>query len=232
MTNSIIENPQSWAETTTQGLQDLWKGFLNFTPDLIGALVVFIIGWIVAVFVGKLVAEILARAKFDQIFERGVWKTALEKAELDGKASAFIGAIIKWILALVFFSAAVEILGLESFSASLDNVLAYVPNVIVAAFLFAVTVVVVDIVEKIVRATVEGMKVGYGNFISAIVKWSIWVFAILAILTQLKIAPGFMTILLQGIVITLALGIGLSFGLGGKEVAEEILKDVKKKLNK
>jgi len=104
------------------------------------------------------------------------------------------------------------------------------PNVIVAALIFVVTVIMVDIVEKVMRAGVESIKVGYGHMVSSVVKWSIWIFAILAILHQLGIAKPFMETLFTGLVAVLVLGFGLSFGLGGKEVAGEILQDFRRKL--
>ena len=221
---------QTWAETTTVALQNLWQGFLSFIPNLIGAIIVFIIGWLISLGIGKLIAEILTRIKFNQLFERAGWQQALEKAELKVNAAEFVGAIVKWVLVIVFLLAAVEILGLVQFAGFVKNVLAYLPNVIVAALIFVVTVIVVDIVEKVVRAAVEGVKVGYGHFVSAIIKWSIWIFAVLAILHQLGIARSFMETLFTGFVAMLVIALGIAFGLGGKDVAAEILQDLKKKL--
>jgi len=219
-----------WADVTILAFQNLWQGFLNFIPVLIGAIIVFVIGWFISVGVGKLITEILKKAKFNQIFEKGGWKTALAKAEIKVDASGFIGAIVKWILVIVFLLAAVEILGLPQFADFLRSVLGYLPNVVVASLIFVVTVIVVDIVEKLVRASVEGIKVGYGQVVSAIVRWSIWVFAILAILHQLGIARPFMEILFTGLVAMLVISLGIAFGLGGKDVAAEILQDLKRKL--
>lgn len=221
---------QTWAETTTLALQNLWQGFLTFIPTLIGAIIVFIIGWFISVGIGKLISEILIRIKFNQLFERAGWKQALEKAELKVNAAEFVGAIVKWVLVIVFLLAAVEILGFVQFAVFLKSVLAYLPNVIVAALIFVVTVIVVDIVEKVVRAAVEGVKVGYGHLVSAIIKWSIWIFAILAILHQLGIAKSFMETLFSGFVAMLVIALGIAFGLGGKEVAAEILRDIRNKL--
>jgi len=221
---------QSWAETTTIALQNLWQGFLSFIPTLVGALVVFIIGWFISVGIGKLISEILTKIKFNQLFERAGWKQALEKAELKVNAAEFVGAIVKWVLVIVFLLAAVEILGFIQFAVFLKSVLAYLPNVIVAALIFVVTVILVDILEKIVRAGVEGVKVGYGQLVSVIVKWSIWIFAILAILHQLGIARSFMETLFTGFVAMLVIALGIAFGLGGKEVAAEMLRDLRNKL--
>lgn len=220
----------NWAETTGLALINLWQGFLNFIPSLIGAIIVFAFGWFVAIWVGRIFAGVLRKLSFDKILEKGGWKEALVKAEIKVDAAGFIGAIAKWILVIVFLQIAVGILGLAAFADFLRDVLNYLPNVIIAALIFAVTVIVVDIVEKIVRTGVEGIRVGYGQMVSAIVKWSIWVFAILAILHQLGIAKPFMETLFVGIVAMLVISFGLAFGLGGREVAAEILHDLRKKL--
>lgn len=219
-----------WYSVTFEALKGLWQAFLMFIPKLVGAIIIFIIGWFISVGVGKLISEILKRIKFNQIFEKGVWKDALEKAEFKIDASGFIGVICKWILVIVFLLAAVEILGLAQFADFLVKVLAYLPNVIVAALIFVVAVIISDILEKLVRAVVEGVRVGYGQVVGAIVRWSIWVFAVLAILIQLKIAPALLQSLFIGFVALLAIAGGIAFGLGGKEVAAELLQNLKKKL--
>lgn len=219
-----------WAQITADALTDLWQGFINFIPKLIGAIIIFLIGWLVAIAVGKLIAEILKRIKFDRIFEKGGWKAALEKAEIKVDASAFIGAIFKWVLIIVFLLAAVEILGLVKFAEFLTNVLDYLPNVIVAALIFVIAAIIADILEKIVRAAVEGTRVGYGKIVGTIVKWAIWIFAILIILNQLKIGEQFMKDLFRGIVAMLVISVALAFGLGGKEIAAGVLQNLKRKL--
>ena len=221
---------QTWAQITTYALQNLWQGFLTFIPTLIGAIIVFIIGWFISVGIGKLVAEVLIRIKFNKLFEKTGWKQALEKAELKVNAAEFIGAIAKWVLVIVFLLAAVEILGFVQFAAFLKSILAYLPNVIVATLILVVTVILVDIVEKVVRTAVEGVKVGYGHLVSVMIKWSIWIFTVLAILHQLGIARPFMETLFTGFVAMLVISLGIAFGLGGKDVAAEILQDLKKKL--
>lgn len=220
----------NWFDVTVAAFQNLWQMFLGRILDLIGAIIVFIIGWFIAIFIGKIIAEILKRIKFDQLFERGGWKAALAKAEIKVDPSGFVGAIVKWILVIVFLMAAIDILGITQLAAFLGGILGYLPNVIAAVAIFIVTVILVDIVEKILRATVESIKVGYGQIVSVVVKWSLWIFAILAILYQLGIAKDFMETLFNGIVYMLVLALGISFGLGGKDVAGEILQDLKRKI--
>ena len=219
-----------WYSVTINALQNLWQGFVEFAPALIGAIIIFVVGWFISVGLGKLIAEILKKIRFNQIFEKGNWDEALAKADIKVDASAFIGAIVKWVFVIVFLMAAVEVLGLKGFAGFLGNILGYLPNVLVAAFILVVTVIITDILEKVVRAAVESIKVGYGQIVAAIVRWSIWIFAILAILIQLQVAPSLIQTLFTGLVALIVIAAGLAFGLGGKEIATDILRDLYKKL--
>lgn len=219
-----------WLEITKVALVDLGQGFVIFIPKLIGAFVIFIVGWFISIGIGKLVAEILRKLKFNRVFEKGSLKRALEKAELKIDAAGFIGAIFKWILVIVFLLAAVEILGLTQFADFLTDVLGYLPNVIVAALVFVVAVIIADILEKVVRAAVESTRVGYGQLAGVIVKWSIWIFAILVILMQLGIGKELILSLFTGLVALIAISGGIAFGLGGKGIAAEILQNLRRKL--
>lgn len=221
---------------TQESLLNLWGGLLNFVPQIIIVLLVVFVGWGISVGFGGVVAEILRRLKFNQLFERGIWKEALERADFKIDSSGFIGAIVKWILMIMFLLIAVEVLGLPAFADFLARVLEYLPNVLVASLILIVTVVISEFSEKIVRVGVESTKVGYGRLVGSIVKWSIWVFAIMAILRQLLIVPDLITILFKalvyGVVALFVIAGGIAFGLGGKNVAEEILRDLKNKIKK
>lgn len=208
----------------------LWQGFLGFIPQVIGAIVVFVIGWIISEVVERVVTDILKRVQFNQLFAGTGWKDALEKAEIKVNPAEFVGGLFKWALLIVFLLAAVEILGLTQFATFLTNVLGYIPNVLVASLIFVVAVIISELTEKILRVTVERAGMGSGHFVEVIVKWSIWIFAIMAILLQLGVTPFLLQTMFTGVVAFLVVAGGLAFGLGGKEVAGEFLQDLKRKL--
>ena len=228
----MIYMVQDWYSITYGALEGLVESMLNFLPGLIGAIFVFSVGWFIAAAMGKFIVKVLESLKFNQLFERGGWKEAFEKAELKVNVSEFIGAIVKWIFVIVFLLAAVDILGLGEFANFLRDILNYLPNVVVAVVIFVVAVIIADISEKITRAWVEQMKIGYGSAIGTIVRWSIWIFAIMAILMQLGIALTLIQTLFTGFVAMVTIAGGLAFGLGGKDVAAEILQGIKAKLQK
>ena len=225
-----------WYSITYTALQNLGQSILAFIPNLIGAIIVFTIGWFIAIAIAKLVVKVLDGIKLNQFFEKSGWKDALEKADLKVNVSEFIGAIVKWIFVIVFLLAAVEILGFSQFAVFLKSVISWLPNLFVAAVIFVVAVIMADILEKIIRAWVEQMKIGYASAIGAIVRWSVWVFAILAILRQLLVVPSLIdtvfSALVYGAVTLVVISCGIAFGLGGKDVAAEILQEIREKLRK
>ena len=215
-------------------IQPFLQGLVAFIVNLLLAIIVFVIGYLISVGIGKFVTEILKSIKFNKLFEKEGWKTALQRAKIDVDPSGFIGAIFKWVFVIVSLLLAVDILKLTQFANFLNNVLGYLPSVIGAALILVAAVIISDIVEKLVRVTVERMKVGHGYLAASIVKWSIWIFTIFLILDQLLPNNALIIVLysslVYGIVGALSLGLGLAIGLGGKDIASEIMQDMKKKL--
>ena len=222
---------EAWTVVTLLALQNAWQGFLNFVPGLIGAIIVFIIGWFIAIGIGRLVAEVLSRLKFNQLFERTGWREALEKAELKVNPSEFIGAIFKWILVIVFLMITVEILGLPQFAILLNKLLIWLPNLIVAIAILVVAVILADILDKVVRASVQKIGVQYVNTLGVILRWAIYIFAGLAVLVQLGVALALINTLITAFFGMFALAFGLAFGLGGKDAAAKIIEDLRKKIS-
>jgi hypothetical protein len=214
-------------------IQPFLQQLIAFIANLILALVVFLIGYLISIGIGRLIAELLKSVKFNKLFEKEGWRRALQKANIDVNPSEFIGAIVKWVFVIVSLVLSVDVMGLTTFTVFLTQVLGYLPNVIVAVLVFVVAIVISDVVEKVVRATVERLKVGYGYLASSIVKWAIWIFAFFLILDQLLptslLIKTLYTSIFYGVVAALALGVGLAIGLGGKETAGKIIADMYKK---
>ncbi|OHA71393.1 MAG: hypothetical protein A3E07_03410, partial [Candidatus Wildermuthbacteria bacterium RIFCSPHIGHO2_12_FULL_45_9] len=212
----------NWQEIFDRVSQDMTASFLQVFPKIVIAIIVFTIGWLLAVAVGRLITEVLNRINFNQLFQRGDWKGALERADIKMDPARFVGSLFKWMIGLVVLLMAVDILGLEGFEMFLQDVVGYLPNVIAAALILVVAVVISDVVEKIVRFAMESMRLTHGQLIGSIAKWIILIFAFLSALLQLHIAVLPIEILIQTFVQALgyglALAFALAFGLGGRDI--------------
>lgn len=221
---------QTWGDVIVASLQNVWAQVAMFIPRFIGALIVFVVGWIVAVALGKVVEQIVRSLRIDSVLERLELHKALDRAGVKLNSAAFLGGLVKWFLIVVFLLAALNILDLNDVSGFLRDVLLYIPRVVVAALILVIAALVAETVERVVRASVEtaGLRVG---MVGAVARWSIWVFAILAALLQLGIATALIQTLITGVVAMIAIAGGIAFGLGGKEHAQEILTRARREIS-
>ena len=159
-------------------IQPFLQGLISFVANLLLAIIVFVIGYLISVGIGKVITEILKSIRFNKLFDKEGWTKALQRANIHVNPAEFIGAIVKWVFVIVSLLISVDILHLVQFGMILTQVLNYLPNVIVAALIFVAAVIISDIVEKVVRVAAERIKVGYGYITSSIVNWAIWIFTI------------------------------------------------------
>ena len=211
---------QNWGEVFSQSLIGLWYGFINFIPGLLGALVLFIVGWMVGSIIGKAVAQLFAALKIDKLFESAGATEFMNRAGLKLSVSGFLGALTKWFIVVVFLMASLQIIGLTQVNDFLrEAVLYYLPKVIIASLVLVIATVLADAMQKLVKASAKAANIRSANMLGSITLYSIWIFALIIALSELGIATAFMQILFTGFIAALALALGLSFGLGGKDAA-------------
>jgi len=217
---------------TINTLGDLWAKFLLVVPNIIVAIVVFLIGLLVAVLVAKIVEKLFKFLLIDKAFEGIGFDKIVGKTGLKLNSGKFLGEIIKWLIIIVFLIAAADILNLQGVSEFLGNVVLYIPNIIVAALILLVGTIFAHFAERLVIRSLKAAQYESYVFIAGIAKWAIFIFAILAALVQLRVAPEMMQILFTGIIAMLTIAGGLAFGLGGQDTAHEILEKLKKDFKK
>lgn len=211
---------QTWGGVFGDSLLNLWYGFMNFIPSFLGAVILFIVGWVVASVIGKAIAQVISALKVDKVFESAGANTVLSRAGLSLNVGGFIGGIVKWFIVVVFLIASLEIMGLTYVNDFLrESVLVYLPKVIVASLVLLIATVISDTVKKVVIASAKAANVRSANMLGSITRYAIWAFAFIVALSELGIAATFMQILFMGLIAMLALAGGLAFGLGGKEAA-------------
>lgn len=221
---------QTWADVLVASLQSLWGGFISFLPTLVGAIVVFVIGWIVAMALEKVIERILKSIQIDRIFDQLGFMKGVQKAGLDWEFSGFVGWLAKWFVLIAFTLAAADILGLSQVANFLKDVVIYIPNILVSALILLAAALISDFLERVVRASMQAAEFAAPNTIGILIRWAIWIFAILAVFNQLGVAANLINTLFMGFVAFLAVAGGLAFGLGGQGVARDWLERVSKEL--
>jgi len=219
---------QTWGEVFSTSLQGLWYGFINFVPNLILAILIFIIGWAIGSIVSKALAQIVNSLRVNKLFESIGLKEALAKGGFKLDFGMFLGEIAKWFVVVVFLMTSLEVLRLAQVNNFLANVvLGYLPQVFIAVLILIIATLVSDAVRKMVEGGAAAMGVRSARMAGSIAKWAIWIFAIIIALSELGIAPAFMQILFTGIVAMIAIAGGLAFGLGGRDAATKVIEKAK-----
>ncbi|MBI3250728.1 MAG: hypothetical protein HYZ61_02710 [Candidatus Andersenbacteria bacterium] len=222
----------TWTDAVVTSLTDLWLQFVSFIPNLVAALVVFFIGWAISIAVGRLIEKALVVLRINEAFGslQGL-KQAVAQAGLKLNVAHVVGEIFKWFLLIVTVLATTDILGLNEVSQFLRSVLLYIPNVVVAALILVISVVLANFVYRTVLASVEAAGFTSGGAVALVSKWAIIIFAIFAALLQLNVATPLIQTFLTALFAMIAIAGGLAFGLGGKELAAKWLKKFEQDLS-
>lgn len=215
----------SWGEAIVDSFQLLWIRFASFFPQLVGAVVIFIIGLIIAYTVSGLVKKLIEYTRIDQHLHNLSGIRSLEKQGVHVRVAETIAWIIKWFILILTLIVVSDNLGLQQITSFLNDILRYIPQVAAAVVILAVGFVAGSFVQRVVIEGVTASRIptSSAGFLGAIAKWSIMIFAFIAALNQLGIAANLLQILFTGFVAMLSLAGGLAFGLGGRDQAAKLI---------
>ncbi|MEK7659335.1 MAG: hypothetical protein AAB338_01615 [Patescibacteria group bacterium] len=213
-----------------ESLLTLWSSVAVFVPKLVAAVVVFLIGWLIAVMLGRVAFHVIKVLQINRALEGLGFKEAMERGGLRLDTPKFFDELVKWFFIVVFLMAATNIVGLTQVTEFLSMVVFYLPNVIVAALVLLIGVLLARFLEHSVRTSVKAARLSSANFLALLARWSVLIFSFLIALDQLKVAPELIRIFMMGVVAMIAIAGGLALGLGGRDLAGEWLADLKKKI--
>lgn len=199
---------------------------VSFIPRFLSGFIILLIGIIAATFLRQIVREGLKFVKFEAFLK----KYGVPESKEAANWSTIISEIIRWFVIIVFLVPASQVWGLGRFVDVLNNLLLFLPNVIIAVLLLLVGFVVSKLVYDLLLASVRGLSKDSARSIAMVGKWAVLVFVFLIVLNQLGIASELIQILFSGIVAMVAIAGGLAFGLGGKDAAREAIEKLRKKL--
>ena len=172
------------SDIVRSSLVTLWAGVAGFVPRLVAAIVVFIVGWIIAVLLGKVAYHIIRVLHIDAALSRVGFRRAWEKSGFRLDTPKFFYELVKWFFIVVFLMASTNIMGLDQVTEFLRTVVYYIPNVIVATLILLIGILVAKFLEDLVRASVKAAGLVSGNFLGALTKWSVFIFSFLIALDR------------------------------------------------
>jgi small-conductance mechanosensitive channel len=200
-----------------QPLQDAISAFLGYIPQLIGALIILIVGYFIAKALQAIVGRVLEGVGFDRWMERGGIKQFFDRADTEHTPHSILGRLVFWFVFIIAITMAADALGIPQVSAVLAQLIAYIPSIIAAILILILAALLANFLSSIVRGATGS------DILASVARYAIIVYAVFAAVTQLGIAveltaPTFLIVL--GAV---ALAAAIAFGLGSREVAQDII---------
>ena len=218
-----------WGNLIVEPVREMLAKIMAYLPVLIGALIILIVGWVVAKMIRWMVDGALKAVQFDRMADKSGVSRVLKKGNMNVTAREILANLVYWLVIIMVLVMVVNALGLPKASDVLASLFAYVPSVIAAIFIIVVAMFLASFVSGIVRIAAGNANLPKPELLAGISRWAIIIFAATIALTQLGIAPLLVTatfnIILGGIVLALA----LAFGLGGKDAAARYLEELRQK---
>ena len=205
---------------------------LGYIPAIAGAIVILVVGWLLAKLIETVTIRVLKAIKLDIASDKAGISNVLAQGEIKMTLSELIGAVIYWLVTLVAIATALGTLNLTIAAELISRLVEYVPNILGAIFILVVGTFLANFVATIVRTAASNAGIATAKLLSKVTQTLLIVFAIIIAIEQLKIASALIVLAVNVILISIGLGIALAFGLGCKEIArkavEEFLEGLKK----
>ncbi len=218
-------------DTVRLSLENLWAQLLSFLPALIGAVVIFIIGLIIATVLARIVERLVYYLKIDTLLRRLGVESYFQRANVKLNVGFFIGRVVYWFIVIAFLLAASDMLGFVAFSSFLNNVLAYIPSVLVGVLIVLASLVAANFLKKLVIVSISGAHLSHAKGLGALTWWIVFIFGFLTGMVQIGVAVTVINTLITGFIAMLAIAGGLAFGLGGRDRASKFLERVGDEIN-
>ena len=197
----------------TQGL----NAILGALPALIGALLILIIGYIIAKVLQGITTRVLKSVGFEGWMEKGGIKQFFDRSQTSQTPVSILGKLVFWLVFFIAISMAVDTLGITAISEVLAQFIAYIPQLIAAVLILVLATLLANFVAGIVRGATGS------NIAGSVAQYGIIVFAVFAALTQMGIAEELIAPTFLILLGSVALAAALAFGLGGQNVAQRLV---------
>ncbi|MFH1012189.1 MAG: hypothetical protein V1760_00355 [Candidatus Peregrinibacteria bacterium] len=215
-------------ENISNAVYDKYVVFAQFSPFILGAIAIFLLGWILAELAARAITGMASALKLEAISKHLGLHQVLKRMHTKLSPSLLIAKTAKGYIMFLFFIEATRVAKLTKVADFLTEIFNYIPDLIIALFIMIVGVRFANFLQLITSTSLSFAKSSAAKVLGLAIKGSVITFTILTALAQLQIAPILVQILFIGFVSMLALAGGLALGLGGQGVVHEILEGFKR----
>jgi len=194
-------------------------------PRILGFILVVLIGWLIASLIARAVATLLRTVRFNEVADRAGITGFSQRAGLTAGPADIVAGIVKWLIRIVVLLVAFDLLGLPAVSEVLREFLLWLPNLIVAVAVLLIAGVAANALANVVRGASAEAGMTNPDTLANVTRITVWAFAVVVAVNQLGVAQTLINTLFTGLISAVALAAGLAFGLGGRDMAARKLED-------
>ena len=216
---------QGWGEAMLTSIAAALALLMAAVPKVIGFLLILLVGWFIAGLIAKAVGAILRNVRFNDFARRSGLGDFVDQMGVQTDPAGVLAATVKWFVRLLVLIVAFDALGLPAVSQVLNQLLLWMPNLVVALVVLVIAGLAANALHSLVRGATAKAGFSSPDLFANIAYVSVWVFGVVVAVNQVGIAGTLVNTLFMGFIGALALALGLSFGLGARETAGQIVSD-------
>lgn len=213
----------SWTQNLVGAMSGLWIKIASFIPNLFGALILVILGFLVAKLLDTLLSKLFAKLGLDRLMSGTGLTKLLSRIGIKAQVSTLIGKIVYWFVLLIFLISAAESLGLERVSATLDVLALYLPKMFAAALVLLAGILLAQLLNSMVKGAAEGVRLEYAAGLGRIVQGMVIIISVSVAIGQLEIKAELLNYVVVIVLLTIGLACALALGLASKSIVGEII---------
>lgn len=218
-----MNNVNQWAEVSLNSFIKLGEKLMNVLPDILGALLLLLLGWIIAKLVSRLIVKLFEVLKFNDIVDKFNESKWVVKSKFKIVPSKIIGRFVYWVILLLFFITASETLGWTAVSDSINQLIIYLPKLFSAILIFVVGLYIGNLVRDIIVSTLDSFEISSAKILSEIAFYVIVVIIATTALEQAGIDTTLITSNITIIIGSIFIAFAVSFGISSRDVFRNIL---------
>ena len=215
---------QQQLDVFVASLTSFWTQLASFVPQLLAALVLLFVGWILANLARTGVVKLLDLLRFDSLAEKTGIEAFLKQGHLDISLGRLIAKLVYWVIIFIVIVTVANSLGLHMVAELFNKIVLYIPNLIVAILVLVFGILVARFINRLVFAYLNNIGVQGALTISTLAEYAVIIFVVFVALEQLEIGTTLLTAAFQIGFGAIGLAFALAFGLGGREWAAGVIK--------
>lgn len=221
-----------WGTQTRDVIKMVWDRIVTFSPNLVGALLIVLVGAIVGIILGYVVTKVLQAVRLQSLSDQSKFSDVLKKAKLNSDIAEITGSFVKWVVILAFFIPAANILQVTGVQNFFEGVFSYIPRVLGVGLLVVFGYLVANLFAALGRAATDSYGLTLSKVVENLIRWAFYISIATTALFALGVPTEFTVIIFIGVVSMIALGFGLAFGLGAQTHMNDLVKSAREEFKR